>query len=84
MFYELKARLQSSHLPCLGGGGQGGSRVSTTPGDQNQLQFSLIKLAENQGFWLTGNYLLFLNLTFGLGQAEVKWLLLRCICLCLQ
>lgn len=32
-FYEGKARLQSSHLPCLGGG----SCVSTTPGEQNRL-----------------------------------------------
>ena len=75
MFYKLKARLQSSHLPCLGG-----SCVSTTPGEQNRLQFSLIKLAENQDFWFTGNYLFFFNLTFGLGQTEMKWLFLLCFC----
>lgn len=82
MFYELKARLQSSHLPCLGE-----SCVSSTPGEQNQLQFSLIKLATTQ---ISGSQeiiclsLFYFILTFGLCRAEMEWLFLLCFCLSFQ
>lgn len=67
IFYELKARLQSSHLPCLGE-----SCVSSTPGEQNQLHFSLIKLAKTQISASQEIICFFFNiLTFGLCQTEM-------------